>query len=120
MAAPLTQEQRKQLIVTMTGFGSPLEECALAAGITKKTILQWKRQDPAFRADMAAARARMQATLKQTAFRLATGAPGKDGKPQDPSVAMLIFMLKTQCGWRERDKPLGDGENHEDRLNSLE
>ena len=104
--SPEEKVKKKAIIVQMTAFGNTVKECASVVGVTVRSINNWRKEDPEFRTKMDTARLAMQTTLKTSAFKLA-----KNG-----DKTMLIFLLKTLCGFRETAPVEDPNEKNKDEL----
>lgn len=89
----LSQKQMDQL----EGFGAirlPMERIAAIFGVSKRTLERALKKNPAARAALERGTAIASANVRQTAFTQATSG----------NTTMLIFWLKTQEGFREKDR----------------
>lgn len=78
--------QARLKVSALAACGVPAETIAHEIGISKPTLLKY------YRDELTHGRERIHAKLKGTAI----------GKALSGNIAMLIFVLKTQCGWADR------------------
>lgn len=89
----VTPEMIRQ-VETMAGLGMKMPEIGLVLNLGARTLRRYKEQEPLLQAAYERGRA-AGAMIVQKSLRLLIA---------DGNVAATIFYLKTQCGWREKDR----------------
>ena len=92
--------QLRKMVEAMSGFGmteEPIAALIRPGGIDPKTLRKY------FRKELTRGQAQAMAKLMQTAYQLAV---------HEKNVTMIIFLLKTRCGFRETG-PVNNGGPHE-------
>lgn len=112
-----------ELVTNWAAKGCTNREMARNMGVHPSTLCDWANKHPEFSDALKKGRAMCAVSLENTAFRLAMGMceeevvfkvrePGggehveKATRRPLPNVAMLIFLLKNRCGYR--DNPPAD------------
>lgn len=80
----------RRLVSDLSGYGFPQEEICLYVGITKPTLRKH------YKDEIAKAKVLKKFNVINNAYQKAT-----DDDPRNNNI--LIFWLKTQCGWKESD-----------------
>jgi DNA-binding XRE family transcriptional regulator len=81
--------EQRNLVAIASASGMKQEDIAKALGIDKKTLRKH------FREELDEGHAKVLASIKMTAYQMALSG----NQP-----AMTMFILKTQCGWREVER----------------
>lgn len=85
-------------IEAMVGLGLNLDEIARNIGMSAQYLGQLRKNDPVLAEAFANGKAKAKLAILNKAYSIAQGNPAPAG-----TVTMLMFILKAQHGWRDRD-----------------
>ena len=96
----LTQERRTKALLAARAVTS-YKDVAEFVGVSPTVLLRWLETHEDFRVEFNKNRAQVNVQIQKKAMEYIGLIPDDEGKTKEPSIPLLIFLLKSRCGLRE-------------------